>query len=103
MPVRSGSLCSTRKPLCEAGEPPHHAYLPHNIIISLMAVMEDGHSPEMSMFTAEGVMGLIAAPGTNQVLGRCVARASGTASQINLDKMHSFMEALIARAPENSL
>jgi hypothetical protein len=42
--------------LCEEGEPLRDAYFPHNIIISLMAVMENGRSAEMSIFGREGVM-----------------------------------------------
>jgi hypothetical protein len=34
--------------LCEAGQPLHYAFFPHNVIISLMAVMHDGRSAEMS-------------------------------------------------------
>jgi hypothetical protein len=83
--------------LCEAGEPPHHAYLPHNIIISLVAVMEDGHSSEMSMFASTGVMGLAAATVTNLALGHCVVHVTGTTSQINIDTIHSFIEALMVR------
>ena len=32
--------------LCEAGQPLHYAYFPHNVIISLMAVMHDGRSAD---------------------------------------------------------
>jgi hypothetical protein len=32
--------------LCETGQSLHYAYFPHNVIISLMAVMHDGRSAE---------------------------------------------------------
>jgi hypothetical protein len=50
----------------------------------------------MSMFASTGVMGLTAATVTNQACGRCVVRVTGTASQINIDTMRSFMETLMA-------
>jgi hypothetical protein len=39
--------------LCEAGQPLYDAYFPHNVIISLMAVMHDGRTAEMSAFGIE--------------------------------------------------
>jgi hypothetical protein len=101
VPARPRSSCSTRKSLCEEGEPPHHTYFPHNIIISLMAVMEDGHPAEMSMFASESVTGPTAAPGTNQAVRRCVLQITGIALQINIDMVRSFMEALMVRVLQN--
>jgi CRP-like cAMP-binding protein len=97
--------------LCEAGESLHYAYFPHNIIISLMAVMHDGRSAEMSVFGSEGVTGLTGAAITNQAFGRYVVQLTGTASRIKIAKMHEvistrptiqrlmrlFMEALMSR------
>jgi CRP-like cAMP-binding protein len=97
--------------LCEAGESLHYAYFPHNIIISLMAVMHDGRSAEMSVFGSEGVTGLTGAAVTNQAFGRYVVQLTGTASRIKIAKMHEvistrptiqrlmrlFMEALMSR------
>jgi hypothetical protein len=103
VPARPRSSCSTCKSLCEASEPLHHAYFPQNLIILLMAVMEDGHPAEMSIFASEGVTGPTAATVTNQAVRRCVLQITRTALQINIDTMRSFMEALIARAPEYGL
>ncbi len=58
--------------LCETGQPLRDAYFPHNVIISLMAVMQDGRSAEMSVFGNEGVTGLTGAAVTNQAFGRYV-------------------------------
>src|SRR5690349_6430642 len=52
--------------LYEAGQPLVDAYFPHNVIISLMAVMQDGRAAEMSVFGSEGVTGLTGAAVTNQ-------------------------------------
>jgi CRP-like cAMP-binding protein len=101
--------------LCEAGEPLHYAYFPHNVIISLMAVMQDGRSAEMSVFGSEGVTGLTGAAVSNQAFGRYVVQLTGTASRIKIAKMHEvistrpaiqrlmrhFMEALMARVLQN--
>jgi hypothetical protein len=47
--------------LCEVGQSLDDAYFPHNVIISLMAVMQDGRTAEMSVFGSEGVTGLTGA------------------------------------------
>jgi CRP-like cAMP-binding protein len=97
--------------LCETGQPLHYAYFPHNVIISLMAVMHDGRSAEMSVFGSEGVTSLTGAAVTNQAFGRYVVQLTGTASRIKIAKMHevistrpniqrlmrNFMEALMSR------
>jgi CRP-like cAMP-binding protein len=101
--------------LCEAGQPLHYAYFPHDVIISLMAVMQDGRSAEMSVFGSEGVTGLTGAAVTNQAFGRYVVQLTGTASRIKIAKMHEvisarpniqrlmrhFMEALMSRVLQN--
>lgn len=101
--------------LCEPGQPLHYAYFPHNVIISLMAVMHDGRSAEMSVFGSEGVTGLTGAAVTNQAFGRYVVQLTGTASRIRIAKMHEvissrpsiqrlmrhFMEALMSRVLQN--
>lgn len=85
----------------EAGELLHHAYFPHSIIILLMAVMEDRRPAEMSMFARAGVISPTAATVTNQAVRRCVVQVTGTASQINLDTMRNFIEALMVRILQN--
>ena len=71
--------------LCEMGDPIQYAYFPHNIIISLMAVMEDGRSAEMAIYGREGVTGLTAATVTDQSFGRYIVQLTGTASRIKID------------------
>jgi hypothetical protein len=77
--------------LCEPGQPLNYAYFPHNVIISLMAVMHDGRSAEMSVFGSEGVTGLTGAAVTNQAFGRYVVQLTGTASRIKTAKMHEVI------------
>jgi CRP-like cAMP-binding protein len=101
--------------LCEVGEPLRDAYFPHNVIISLMAVMKNGRCAEMSIFGREGVTGLTAAAITNQAFGRYVVQLTGTASRITVGKLHEvigarpniqrlmrcFMEALMSHVLQN--
>jgi hypothetical protein len=62
-----------------------------------MVVMEDKHSTEMSTFASTGVMGLAAATVTNLALGHCIVHFTWTTSQITIDTIRSFMEALMVR------
>ncbi|MBL0403765.1 Crp/Fnr family transcriptional regulator [Microvirga aerilata] len=101
--------------LRETGQPLQYAYFPHNVIISLMAGMQDGRAAEMSVFGNEGVTGLTGAAVTNQAFGRYVVQLTGTASRIKMTKMYEvistrpniqrlmrhFMEALMVRVLQN--
>jgi len=52
-----------RQVLYETGDTMRHAYFPHDMVISLVAVMQDGSSAEMSLYGPEGVAGLLVAAG----------------------------------------
>src|SRR3954454_23440486 len=41
----------------EAGDTIEHAYFPHDCMISLVAVLEEGQTAEMAVFGCEGVTG----------------------------------------------
>ncbi len=82
-----------RQVLCEAGDPMRHAYFPHDTVISLLAVMKDGSSAEMSICGREGVSGLINASVTRQSFGRYVVQLTGTASRIDIDTMNEAINA----------
>ena len=71
----------------EAGETLHHAYFPHDTVISLITVMENGSTAEVAICGREGVMGLISATVTRQSFGNYVVQMTGTASRISLDQM----------------
>jgi CRP-like cAMP-binding protein len=79
--------------LYEAGETIRYAYFPHDIIVSLVDVMEDGSSAEMTVFGREAVVGLISAFVSRQSVGRYLVQVPGTASRINIDKMHEAISA----------
>jgi CRP-like cAMP-binding protein len=74
--------------LYEPGDIIRHAYFPHNTVISLVNVMEDGGSVEVGVFGREGVMGLLSALVTREAFGRYVVQTSGTASRIPFERLN---------------
>jgi CRP-like cAMP-binding protein len=80
-----------RQVLYETGDTMRHAYFPHDMVISLVAVMQDGRFAEMSLYGPEGVAGLLVAGGTRQSLGRYIAQLAGSASRADIDTMNRVM------------
>jgi CRP-like cAMP-binding protein len=101
--------------LYEAGDALRHAYFPHDTVVSLVAVLKDGRSAEMAVYGREGALGLVSAVTASQSFGRYIVQASGTASRIELERMHEvigrrpkvrqlvlhFTEAMMARVLQN--
>lgn len=98
-----------RQVLYETGDIMRHAYFPHDTVISLVAVMDDGRSAEMSLCGPEGVAGLITAGITPRSLGRYIVQLAGTASRIEIDAMYEVtkvrpnIERLMRRFTEATL
>lgn len=98
--------------LYEAGETIRYTYFPHDAIVSLVEVMEDGRVAEVALFGREGLVGLLSAFISGEALGRYVVLVSGTASRIPVEQMRrvlvsrsrlrrlvaAFNEALLAQA-----
>jgi CRP-like cAMP-binding protein len=98
--------------LYEAGETIRYTYFPHNAIVALVEVMEDGRVAEVALFGREGLVGLLSAFISGEALGRYVVLVSGTASRIPVEQMRrvlvlrsrlrrlvaAFNEALLAQA-----
>ncbi len=82
-----------RQVLYEIGDTIRYAYFPHNTVISLVAVMEDGSAAEMSLYGPEGVSGLVAGAITRQAFGRYIVQLTGTASRIDIDTMYEVISA----------
>ncbi|QRM34118.1 Crp/Fnr family transcriptional regulator [Microvirga sp. VF16] len=82
-----------RQVLCETGDTMRHAYFPHDTVISLLAVMADGSSAEMSLCGREGVSGLVNASVSRKAFGCYVVQFPGTASRIDLDTMTAAITA----------
>jgi CRP-like cAMP-binding protein len=79
--------------LYDTGDTLRHAYFPHDTIVSLVATMEDGSSAEMAVFGREAMVGLISAVFTRRSFGRYIVQIPGTASRIDIDRMHEAIGA----------
>ncbi|WP_246216079.1 Crp/Fnr family transcriptional regulator [Microvirga makkahensis] len=98
--------------LYEPGDPIRYTYFPHDAIVSLVDVMEDGRLAEVAMFGREGLFGLLSAFVSREAFGRYVVQIPGSVSRIPLDHMHeairtrpalqrqvlAYNEALLAQA-----
>ena len=84
---------SLRQVLYEPGDPIHHIYFPHDAIISLVNVMEDGDTVEVGIFGREGVMGLLSALATREAFGRYIVQMGGTASRIQYERLNEVRNA----------
>ncbi len=73
--------------LYEAGDVIGYAYFPHDAMVSLVNVMEDGGSVEVGLFGCEGVLGLLGALVTREAFGRYIVQMSGTASRIAFERL----------------
>ena len=101
--------------LYEAGDPLRHATFPHDTVVSLVAMLKDGRSAEMAVYGREGALGLGSSMTARQSFGRYIVQASGTASCIELERLHemigtrpnlcqlvlNFAEAMMARVLQN--
>jgi CRP-like cAMP-binding protein len=74
--------------LYDTGDLMHDAYFPHDSIISLVNVLEDGGSTEVAGFGYEGVMGLLSGLVTREAFGRYVVVTSGSASRIPVERLN---------------
>jgi CRP-like cAMP-binding protein len=97
--------------LYEAGDTIRYTYFPHDTVVSLVNVLEDGGSVEVAVFGREALFGLISALYTRASFGRYIVHLPGTASRIEIDRvqevvnkcprirllLHRFTEALLAQ------
>ena len=74
--------------LYDTGEAVSHAYFPHDTVVSLVNVLEDGSSVEVAVFGREGVLGLLSALVTHEAFGRYVVQMPGTASRIPVERLN---------------
>jgi CRP-like cAMP-binding protein len=66
----------------EGGDPIEHVYFPHNGMISLLAVMQDGSGIETVTVGREGAVNVMAGLGSRLSAGRAVMQVAGDVSQI---------------------
>ncbi|MGF9758944.1 Crp/Fnr family transcriptional regulator [Microvirga sp. 0TCS3.31] len=79
--------------LYETGDTITYAYFPHDAIISLVNMMEDGHIVEIGVFGREGVLGLLSALATREAFGRYIVQMAGTASRIRFERLSEVRNA----------
>ena len=79
--------------LYEPGDPIRYTYFPHDAIVSLVDVMEDGRLAEVAIFGREGLFGLLSAFVSREAFGRYVVQIPGSASRIPLEHMHAAIQA----------
>jgi CRP-like cAMP-binding protein len=70
--------------LYDPGDPIETAYFPHDCVISLMTLMENGAAIESATIGREGALGLMAAIAPRQSLSRAIVQISGSASRIGV-------------------
>jgi CRP-like cAMP-binding protein len=73
--------------LYETGDPIRYTYFPHDAIVGLINIMEDGGSTQVTSFGREGLFGLISALTSREAFGRYKVQVPGTASRIAFDRM----------------
>jgi CRP-like cAMP-binding protein len=79
--------------LYDMGDAVTHVYFPHDAIVSLVNVMEDGATVEVGVFGCEGVLGLLSAMASREAFGRYVVQMPGTASRITFERIKEVQNA----------
>jgi CRP-like cAMP-binding protein len=79
--------------LYDTGDAIRYAYFPHDAIICLVNVMEDGSTVEVGVFGREGVSGLLSALVTRESFGRYIVQMSGTASRVPYEHLNEVRNA----------
>lgn len=69
--------------LYESGMPLQHVYFPTNCIVSLIYVMEDGHSAEIAIVGNEGMVGVALFMGGDTTPSRAIVQSSGHAYRVH--------------------
>lgn len=78
--------------LYDPGDRIDHIYFPHDGVISLMTLMENGAAIESTTIGCEGALGLMAAVAPRQSLSRAIVQTPTRASRIRADLLHDAWE-----------
>jgi CRP-like cAMP-binding protein len=78
--------------LYEPGDTVQHAYFPHDSMVCLVAVLEEGASAEVAVFGREGVMGFVSSLVTRVSFGRHLVQVPGTASRIEAARLRQMVD-----------
>lgn len=76
--------------LYDPGDRIETVYFPHDCVISLMTLMENGAAIESAAVGREGALGLMATVAPRQSLTRAIIQAPGLASRINAGLLHEL-------------
>ncbi|MEA5595527.1 Crp/Fnr family transcriptional regulator [Rivularia sp. UHCC 0363] len=69
--------------LCEPGETMREVYFPNLSMISLVSIMENGSTTEISLVGREGMVGLPVFLGGSSTISRAIVQMDGTAMKLN--------------------
>ena len=78
--------------LYDPGDAIDVVYFPHDGVVSLMTLMENGAAIESSTIGPEGAVGLMAAVAPRQSLSRAIVQTPMRASRIAADRLHEVWE-----------
>jgi len=78
--------------LYDPGDLIDHVYFPHDGVISLMTLMENGAAIESTTIGPEGALGLMAAVAPRQALSRAIVQTPLRAARINAERLHEAWE-----------
>jgi CRP-like cAMP-binding protein len=75
------------KVLYESGDLMHHVYFPVDCIVSLLYVMEDGQSAEISVVGNEGLIGIAVFMGGDTTPSRAIVQSAGHAYRLDGNRL----------------
>jgi CRP-like cAMP-binding protein len=78
--------------LYDPGDPIDLVYFPHDGVISLMTLMENGAAIESATIGPEGALGLMAAVAPRQSLSRAIVQTPLRAARISAERLHEIWE-----------
>ena len=81
------------KAVIEAGEEVPQVWFPHDCVVSLVSILDDGRTAETGTIGREGVLGFVSALGDSRALIHGVVRVAGTASCIERTRFNAVFEA----------
>ena len=76
----------------DPGDPVEYVYFPHDGVISLMTLMENGAAIESTTIGPEGALGLMAAVAPRQSLSRAIVQTPLMAARISAERLHEGWE-----------
>jgi CRP-like cAMP-binding protein len=82
--------------LYDPGDPIDVVYFPHDGVISLMTLMENGAAIESTTIGPEGALGLMAAVAPRQSLSRAIVQTPLRAARISAERLHEIWEKSLA-------